>query len=175
MESKFVWPLRPAGRVISIFIFLCLFTTSARAANSCPWMNEATASGLLGGEAVGTYQAASGPKQAATCTFTQQNDGVTRILVIQVTTTADATERIRTIEKTCTSDALPLQAIGNEAVECTSDERGSRPGEQVVGRVRDQLFMIRITSSSKNDTILSRSALKSRTSSAAEQVAGNLF
>jgi hypothetical protein len=175
MESRPVWHLQPAKRLVPILTFLCLFATSARAANTCPWMNEATASGLLGGEAVGTYQAAPGPKQAATCTFTQENSGVTRTLVIQVTTTSDAPERIRTIEKTCTSSGLPLQAIGNEAVECASDERGSRPGEQVVGRVRDQLFMIRISSSGKNDPDLTRSALKSRISSAAEQVAGNLF
>lgn len=174
MESRSVWHIQPAKRVVPILL-MCLFATAAHAENKCPWMNEATASGFLGGEAVGNYQAATGPKQAATCTFTQQNDRVTRTLVIQVTTTPDATGRIRTIEKTCTSDALSLQAIGNEAVECASDERASRPGEQVVGRVRDQLFIIRISSSLKNDPALTRSVLKSRISSAAEQVAGNLF
>ncbi|MBS1805839.1 MAG: hypothetical protein JST28_21060 [Acidobacteria bacterium] len=174
MESRFVGCLRLASRAILTLVFLGLSSLSARADNACPWMNEASASGLLGGEAVGSYQAAPQTGGAATCTFTQRDDKVTRTLVIQVTTTPDAAEHLRTARKICTSDPLPLQAIGNEATECAANVRG-QSGEQVLGRVRDQLFMIRISSSRKDDPVLTRSALKTMVSSAAELVAGNLF
>jgi len=45
----------------------------------------------------------------------------------------------------------------------------------VVGRVRDQIFTITISTTLKNDPILTRDALKARIYTAAEQVAGNLF
>jgi hypothetical protein len=68
-----------------------------------------------------------------------------------------------------------LKAIGNEAMICAADDRKAGIGERVVGRVRDQVFTITIASTLKNDPALSRDVLKVRISSAAEQVAGNLF
>jgi hypothetical protein len=145
----------------------------AQAANTCPWMNEATASGLLGGDAIGNYQASSAG-QAAVCTFTEHRDHATRVLRIQVETRPDASVRLRSMEDACRSDGRPLQAIGNEALVC-ADDRGGRLGEQVLGRVRDQIFTIRVSSSLKNDPTLTRDALQRLISTAAEQVAGNLF
>lgn len=60
---------------------------------------------------------------------------------------------------------MPLNAIGNEAVACATHGR-----EQVVGRVRDQLFTIRLTMKGFNEEAISE---KGRL--VAEQVSGNLF
>lgn len=137
-------------------------------------MNEATASGLLGDDAVGSYKAASSPGQPATCMFTQGAGAAVRTLVIEIETAPDAAARIKSKQKACSSDASTLQAIGNEAVVCAAD-RGSRLGELVEGRVRDQVFTIRISSSIKGDPVLTRESLMNKISSAAEQIAGNLF
>jgi hypothetical protein len=68
-----------------------------------------------------------------------------------------------------------LRAIGNEALICAADEDKKRMGERVVGRVRDQVFTITISTSLKNDPVLTSDELRSRIYTAAEQVSGNLF
>jgi hypothetical protein len=68
-----------------------------------------------------------------------------------------------------------LRAIGNEALSCAADDRKGGIGERVVGRVRDQVFTITISSTLKNDPGLNRDVLRSKIYTAAEQVSGNLF
>jgi hypothetical protein len=75
----------------------------------------------------------------------------------------------------CSGEASPLQAIGNEAVMCAADIKGQTEGEQVIGRVRDQVFTVTITTSARNDPSMSRDDLKEKTRNIAEQVAGALF
>jgi hypothetical protein len=145
-----------------------------RAANDCPWLNEATAGGLLGGEAVGSYTAEAAG-QPAVCTFTQKDANATRTLRITVEQKADAHMQVATLEHSCGPDATPMQAIGNEAMTCTADDRKGGPGARAVGRVRDQVFTITISSTLKGDPSLTREVLKSRIYTAAEQVSGNLF
>ena len=58
-------------RICLLFLVASISAIPVYAANDCPWMNEATASGLLGGTAVGMFQAATTEK-AAVCTFTQR-------------------------------------------------------------------------------------------------------
>jgi hypothetical protein len=146
----------------------------ARAANNCPWLNEATASGLLGGEAVGAFQAAT-PQQPAICTFTERIGGATRTLQIRVETASDSAARLKSLEKSCGSDIAPLPAIGNEAVSCSVDNPGKRTAEDAIGRVRDQVFLIQIGSSLSKDPVLTRDNLVTRIHSAAEEVSGSLF
>lgn len=172
MANRSFQSLRSVLR-LALILGACASGTMAHAANNCPWLNEATASGMLGGQAVGDFQAAS-PGQPAVCTFTQHQDTATRVLKIQVEIVPDATARLRSMESACGTDRTPLQAIGNEAVACVADDRG-RPGEQALGRVRDQVFTIRISSSLKSDPILTRNELQRLIYTAAEQVAGNLF
>jgi len=146
----------------------------AQAANSCAWINEATASGLLGGEVVSeTSEAAAG--QPAVCMFTQVTGGVKRTLRVTVEITSVAHTRLIAIAQSCCSDAQQLKAVGNEALICEEDDREPGISEWVVGRVRDQVFTIRIKSSLKNDPLMTRGILKSKIYTAAEQVAGNLF
>lgn len=162
------------ARVLVLGLCVLLAPAASRASNNCPWMNEATASGLLGGDAMGEFTPAAAG-QAAVCLFTYDSPGAKRILRIMVETSADAHERVTAAAETCGRDADALKAIGNEAVECAADERKGGMGESAVGRVRDQVFTIAIGSSLKSDPILPRDALKARIRTAAEQVAGNLF
>jgi hypothetical protein len=161
----------------SAIILLALATVAlpmhSLAENRCAWLNAATASGLLGGDAVGDVSAATG--QPTVCTFTQMTDGVKRTLRITVEVTPDAHARVSAMMQSCGADVSPLKAIGNEATACAADDRKGVMGERVVGRVRDQVFTIAISSTLKNDPILTREALKTRIYTAAEQVAGNLF
>ncbi len=157
-----------------IALFLLGVPIVCHAKNNCPWINEATAGGLLGGTAVNEFTEATAG-QPAVCKFTYDGPGVTRTLVVTVEVAAAPRDRLAVVARTCGPDAVPLQAIGNEAQVCMADVRKAGPGERVVGRVRDQVFTITLTSTLKSDPLLSRDELRTRIYTAAEQVAGNLF
>jgi len=162
-------------RLIGAGLILLGVPTTTLAANDCQWMNEATASGLLGGNAVGAHTASTA-NQPAVCTFTQSASDVTRVLRITVDVTKDDSHpRLMKLEAGCGPNPAPLRAIGNEAMACQVDEPGEGRGARVVGRVRDQVFEILITTTRKDDPILTRDALRIRINTAAEQVSGNLF
>lgn len=149
--------------------------TQARASNKCPWLNEATASGLLGGAANGTYVTETG--RAPVCTFTERSGDMDRTLQVSVETARDPHSRLLSIvSATCGSKTLlPLQAIGNEAVSCAYDSHTAKRGRHVLGRVRDQIFDITLSSSSKNDPVLTPDMLEMKIETAAAQISGNLF
>jgi len=154
---------------------ICLMLPAASSAeNNCPWLNEATAGGLLGGDATGV-KTDPGSGQPTVCTFTQQSAGVTRTLRITVEIAPEPHQRMSAVAQVCGADAAPIKAIGNEALVCNADDRKGGMGERVVGRVREQVFTITLASTLKADPILNRDALKTRIYTAAEQVAGNLF
>jgi hypothetical protein len=155
-------------------ILLCA-PLAALAANNCPWMNEATASGLLGGDAIGAYTPSTA-NQPAACIFTQRGAGVTRVLRITVDLAEDDPHaHLMKSEAACGPSPAPLKGIGNEAVVCAVDDSTGRRGARVAGRVRDQVFEILITTNRKDDPILTADALRIRINTAAEQVSGNLF
>jgi len=155
---------------------LCLLCVPefSNAANKCPWINEATASGLLGGAAEGLYTPAT-TGQAAACTFTQASAEVTRTLRITVELATNPHAQLIAIAQTCGPELVPVKAIGNEAMACVADGRKGAKGVRIVGRVRDQVFTILIGTTLKNDPILSPYVLKTNILTAAEQVSGNLF
>jgi hypothetical protein len=159
----------------SLAFGLCLIgmPAKAHAANNCPWLNEATASGFLGGDATGAFTAADG--QPSVCTFTNRDAGATRVLQITVEIAAEPHALLTTAARACGADIAPIGAIGNEAMMCSLTERKGELGERVVGRVRNQVFTIVFSSTLKDDPILTRDALRVRGYTAAEQVAGNLF
>jgi hypothetical protein len=153
---------------------LALFCLPARAANNCPWLTEATASGLIGADSVGAFSAAA-DAHPAVCTFTEKAEGMARTLTITIELSPDPHARVSALAQACGGGGAPLNAIGNEAVSCTADLRRGELGERAIGRVRNQVFTITLGSTMKDDPILTRDALKSRIYTAAEQVAGNLF
>jgi hypothetical protein len=171
---KFLAGSRPAPRLILLAVLLVGHPGRAHAANNCPWINEATASGLIGADAVGSYTEAT-PTEPAVCNFVQSAPGVTRTLRITVLQTPHFQDLLEAENKTCTGTATPMAAIGNEAITCSADDRRKLFAERVVGRVRDQVFTITLSTTQKDDSILNRFELKSRIATAAEQVSGNLF
>jgi hypothetical protein len=158
------------------FLFVSLFGVAANcyAKNNCPWINEATASGLLGGDAVNEFTEPSAG-QPAVCTITQTGAGFTRTLRITVEVVPDTHARWQTAVEACGKNAASIQAIGNEASMCPLDNHSAGLAELVVGRVRDQLFTITMSTTLKDDLILTRMSLKEKIYTASEQVAGNLF
>jgi hypothetical protein len=163
-----------SSRLVLLPLCFIAWPAASRAANNCPWLNEATAGGILGGEAIGAFtQATTG--QPAVCLFTSDAQGARRTLRITVEVAADAHMQVTTESQSCGPDAAPLKAIGNEALACAADDRKAGPGERAVGRVRDQVFTITLASSQKGDPMLTRDALKAKIYTAAEQVSGNLF
>jgi len=65
-----------------------------------------------------------------------------------------------------------MKAIGNQAQACTYQGHSGWMAEQVVGRVRDQAFLVRI---STHDASASPKILREKARKVAEQVAGILF
>jgi len=176
MASKWHRCVNLLGRVAPVVagIGLLALPTNCQGANNCPWLNEATASGILGGEAVGMVTG-MGARETAVCEFTQQGANFKRILRVIVEVTSDSHARSEALARNCGEDAVPIRAIGNEAVICTVNDAKNGQGQRVVGRIRNQLFTVAIYTTLKGDPILTREALKVRINTAAEQVAGNLF
>lgn len=157
-----------------LLLFVLAVPVAARAENNCPWMSEATAGGLLGGAAVGSYTAAAN-NQPAMCTFMDKEGAAMRELTITVAIDADAHTRLAGMMRSCGASPQLLQAIGNEAAVCAMDAHRRSLSERVVGRVRNQIFAITLSSNVKDDMVLNKESLMSKMYTASEQVAGNLY
>lgn len=174
MVKNDIWPYIRGSAPALLAIGLLVSPGLCRAANHCPWINEATVSGLLGGEAAGVNTDANAGG-VAKCEFTQQSESYQRTLRVTVEVTADAQAKLEELARGCGRDIFALKAIGNDALACTAIDLKSGQGERAIGRVRDRIFTIAIYTSRKNDPILTRETLKVRINTAAELVAGNLF
>lgn len=111
-----------------------------------------------------------------TCLFQSQTAASADLLRISVTTVADpqnADQELVSHEKRCASSAVPLKAVGNEAVLCMADTARFR-GAQVIGRVRNSIFTIEIRTHSKRSQA-TRTLLEEKIEEVANQVAGALF
>lgn len=138
----------------------------------CAWLNDATASGVLNGPVTLTLETA--PDDQTICTFT---NGKTvkdySMLRIMVQPSKDSTKDVHAHSALCTSP-VALKAIGNEAIGCSADVGYSR-GEQVIGRVRDRLFVVTVSSTIAQDPLMTRALLREKARMIGEQIAGALF
>jgi hypothetical protein len=182
---RFVFLARCVALLVVLF---CAAGASCRAKDTCPWINEATASGYLHGDvtmtvmhtSTGADKAAAAAATAtgtsetigdATCEFVRHDaSGVTK-LRIEVVTMSDVAAGFPAFRGRCGTDSQPVRAIGNEAVVCSMKATGSGVVEQVVGRVRERAFVVSISSSAGSD----QATLRETTLRVAEQVAGFLF
>jgi hypothetical protein len=135
-------------------ILAIAFCLHAPAEDRCAWLNAATAAGVLGGEVHMTVAQGS-------CEFVRQD---TSLRIEVVATDAPHAK--------CGSKAEQLKAIGNEAQACAYEGKPGWMAEQVVGRVRDQAFLVRI---SAKDQSAAPKILREKARKVAEQVAGILF
>ena len=161
-----------------IWIVVTSFLTLAvpsRAQSICPWLNAATAAGVLGGAP--SVEVINPGVSTGTCVFQLQNGATKDTLRVTVNRTEhpeDAGKALRSHELSCSVPGAPLKGVGNEALLCVSNTRTSR-GELVVGRVRDNIFTVAISIGSGEDSESNRAALSEKAELIAKQVAGSLF
>ena len=129
----------------------------------CAWINTATASALLGGDATRT-------SLPGACLFTRKDSGVTRQLRIRAENVA-ASDSPSAIAL-CGARAEPLTGIGNAAAVCPLH---TGTGEQAVAQVRSRWFRVQVSTTQRHDTSLDSDHRRMAAEIAAEQVADNLF
>jgi len=151
-------------RVI-LLLAICLPTMNA-GEQTCPWLNAATAAGLLEGpvDAAVTTNGAD-----ATCEFARQRS--TEKLRIEVVTMGASRSELTAYKAQCVAPVTPLKSIGTDAVACGIGTKKGETAEQAAGRVRKQAFLVRISAREG----FSREKLREKATKVAEQVAGNLF
>jgi hypothetical protein len=139
----------------------------AVAQNKCPWLNQATAGGELGGEVTSTSIDLSKAGDTGHCDFVRSEGSISRHLFIEVDKFDPGSYK-----RQCSAQTQPLKAIGNEAVACTFEGKSGEIAEQVASRVRDQMFLVRFSTSDRTATA---APLREKARKIAEQVAGFLF
>lgn len=150
-------------RILRILALATAASLASAAETGCPWMNAATAGGVLGG---GVTETVTKNHDDADCEFARGG----KKLSIEVKTMGDPAKEFPAYLARCGKHANPLRAIGNEAVACMVKDAGGRPAGQVVGRVRTRAFVVRVSGGG-----LSQAELTGKATDVAEQVAGNLF
>lgn len=140
----------------------------------CPWLNAATAAGVLGGDVQANVSALT-PKGDTTCEFKRTEHSAVFALTIAVHTMALPSKDFATYLARCSGTAVSLKAIGNEAVQCVPSNGAGDGGEEIIGRVRDRAFVIDLKRSSTRQPTSSANGLSEEARNVAEQVAGMLF
>jgi hypothetical protein len=139
----------------------------------CPWINEATARGILGGPVTAT--ASVSDQGAGVCNFLRRQGSVVNELHISVEIMTDIPKQFPTFLAHCPPNSAPLRAIGNEAVMCSTEGKGEPFAEKVVSRVRNQAFVVSVNSSVQDDASMTQQMRRQKANLIAEQVAGILF
>lgn len=137
-----------------VLFFALLFQPSGK---SCPWLEDATAKGILGGPVTSE----NGP---TTCTFIRE-EGRTRVEAhIEVRNLAPQGDEFARLRARCGKKATPLTGVGTEAYACNAQE--------IIGRVRDRAFIIRMKAGGKR---IPKTTVEQDLRTIAEHVAGSLF
>jgi len=184
---------------LALFVFAILlgFPSLGVCEMKCPWLNVATASGLLGGEARLTvnspvpmvdhprspmYEDATKrmDEPDVSCKFSYQDPSSSNAstLLIQVKTLKDTSKEYPLYLSNCTGPRVPLKGIGNEAVFCPISASEGVPKvlrETVVGRVRNRGFILMVDRPAALAAVASQDGLSDDTRNIAEQVAGTIF
>src|SRR5271168_2927620 len=100
-----------------------LLPAICQAKESCPWLNDATALGVL---EVGTTSSPPALVEvtATACEFTYRGTTAFRSLRITVQQPKDPIQALNLRKSECRSGSSALAAIGNEAVMCLADRDG---------------------------------------------------
>ena len=139
----------------------------------CPWINEATARGILGG--LVTLTVTVNDQGAGACDYSRQQAAAVRHLRISVDNMTDVPKQFPAYLAQCPPKSPPLRAIGNEAVFCTIQANPDKYAEKVVSRVRAQAFVVSVSSSISDDPSMTQEMRRDKANLIAEQVAGILF
>jgi hypothetical protein len=139
----------------------------------CPWINEATARGILSGP--GSLTVKVSDRGDGVCEFSRQQGASVYQLRVSVNIMTDIPKQFPAYLAQCLPNSTPLRAIGNEAVMCSTRGTGDQSAEKVVGRVRDQAFVVSVSSSVQADPSMTQEMRRHKANLVAEQVAGILF
>lgn len=156
-----------------LFGLAMLLPTVCQAQTKCPWMNEATARGILGGPVTLTVNV--NDHSDGVCDFSRQHGAAIRHLHISVFSMTDIPKEFPSYLAQCPPKSAALRTIGNEAVFCTSQGSTDPHAEKVVGRVRAQAFVVDVSSTVKDDPSMTQETRREKANLAAELVAGILF
>jgi acetolactate synthase regulatory subunit len=162
-------------RKLWILLLLSMSVSVSHAATQlpCPWLNAATAAGVLEGPVVVSVTFLHQDNDDAACEFTHKADHTVRTLRIQVSSMKDVPHDFPQYLAKCGQDSKPVQAIGNEAIVCSISAKSKKEvDEQVVSRVRDRAFIVNVLS---NGSASEHDAMRDKAQRVAEQVAGFLF
>jgi hypothetical protein len=110
---------------------------------------------------------------SASCRFDYHDATASRALRITVEDLKEPGQATSAYKTRCGAGPTALRAIGNEA--CSQEINGQTYGAEVIGRVRNQIFTITLTTSARHDPFMPRQALQDNVRDIAEQVAGALF
>jgi hypothetical protein len=157
----------------TLLLMLALMPGVCPAQAKCPWINEATARGILGGAVTANIKV--NDQGAGVCEFSRQHEAAVHQLRIAVDILTDIPKQFPAYLAQCPPKSVPLRAIGNEAVMCSMQSKPDQYAEMVVGRVRNQAFVVRVSSSILNDPSMTQEMCREKTNLVAEQVAGILF
>jgi hypothetical protein len=150
-----------------------LMPAACHAQVKCPWINEATVRGILGGGVTSTAKVSE--RGGGVCEFSRQQGAVVHQLRVSVDIMTDIPKQFPPYLAQCPPKSVPLRAIGNEAFMCSIQDNEDRSVERVVGRVRDQAFVVSVSSSVPNDSSMTEEMRRSKANLVAEQIAGILF
>ncbi|MGB7516284.1 MAG: hypothetical protein WBR14_26525 [Candidatus Acidiferrum sp.] len=151
-----------------------LFPAVCQAQSNCPWLNGATARGILGSSVTVTVTVdASG--QHTICEFSGERGAVVHRLMVSVNVMTDSSKQFHVYLSQCPPKSEHLRAIGNEAVMCSGMTHENAYAEKVVGRVRNQAFVVSVSSTEEHDPSMLKEMRRKKANLVAEQVAGILF
>jgi hypothetical protein len=165
-------PISPSP-LLALAILLLSPADLCKAQPVCPWLNQATASGLMGRPMSAPVIRGSAPN--LTCTSQGLKNGEIATLSISVIQMTDpVTEYARLASKCGLADAA-LAGIGNEAILCRADPSPQTHAERVIGRVRDRALIVTASTNARFKPPFSRGTIEEQAKAVAEQVAGTLF
>lgn len=116
-------------------------------AKACPWMTQATADRIVGGQTAVAVTSKN-------CEFSHEKD----FLRIEIFPSTEHPKR-------CKSASEAIKGIGNEAAVCD----GANSEQVLIGRVREQVFVLTLKAP------FSRDLLRAKIRAAADLVSGNLY
>jgi hypothetical protein len=157
---------------ILLLSVLWLFPSVCLGQTKCPWMSEATARGVLGGPL--TLKANIHEHGDGVCEFSRKEGAAIHELRISVELMTDIPKQFPNVRSQCPPNSTSLHAIGNEALMCSVEEKGLHT-EKVVGRVREQAFVVSVSSSVRDDPSMTLDMRREKVHLVAEGVAGMLF
>jgi hypothetical protein len=174
---------RATARCLVVLLMLVAAGSSAFGQQPaiCPWLNAATAAGILGEEvnvtvahsAAGHQEQMNGAPADMTCDFKPSHGTATLSLQIAVHTMEDHKHDLATYQAMCDGSSRPLKGVGNEAIACEFKGKSNERVEWVIGRVRERVFIASLVT--PGSSAQSPATIRDKIQNLAEQLAGSLF